>query len=110
MAEMANRAPYGVVTITTGHPHNVFETDRLSHHTMGRAVDIYRVGDRLVIDDRGPNSATRALVAWVYDHNDVLQVGSPWDFDGWQNRRSFTDAVHQDHLHIAVEEEGHDDD
>jgi hypothetical protein len=109
MAEMANRTPYGVVTITSGHPHNVFETDRISHHTMGRAVDIYRIGDRLVIDDRGPNSATRALVEWLYDHDDVFQVGSPWDLDGELDRRSFTDAVHQDHLHIAVEEEGHDD-
>ena len=109
MAEMADRTPYGVVTITTGHPHHVFETDRLSHHTMGRAVDIYRVGDRLVIDDHERDSATWALVVWLYDHPDVHQVGSPWDLDGEGDRRSFTDAVHQDHIHIAVEEVGHDD-
>jgi hypothetical protein len=36
-------------------------------------------------------------------------VGSPWDLDGEGDRRSFTDAVHQDHIHIAVEEVGHDD-
>lgn len=109
MAAMADRTPYGVVTITTGHPHHVFETDRISHHTLGRAVDIYRVGDRLVVDDRGPDSATRALVEWLYEHELVHQVGSPWDLDGDVNRRSFTDAVHQDHLHIAVEEENDED-
>jgi hypothetical protein len=101
MADIADQTPYGVVVLATGHPFHVFETDRQSHHTVGRAVDIYRVGDRAVIDDRGPNSATRALVEWLYRHPDVLQVGSPWDIDG-ESRRSFTDAVHQDHIHLAV--------
>jgi hypothetical protein len=109
MSEMADHTPYGVVTIITGHPYNVFETDRMSDHTRGRAIDLYRLGDRLVIDDRGPDSATKSFVEWLYDHPDVLQVGSPWDLDGAVNRRSFTDAVHQDHLHIAVKEVGHDD-
>jgi hypothetical protein len=103
MAEIADRTPYGVVVLATGHPYHVFETDRQSHHAMGRAVDIYRIGDRLVVDDRGPDSATRALVEWLYDHPDVIQVGSPWDLDGEASaRRSFTDVVHQDHIHIAV--------
>lgn len=102
MSEIADQTPYGVVVLATGHPLHVFETDRLSHHTLGRAVDIYRVGDRLVIDDRTPDSETRALVEWLYQHRNVRQVGSPWDIDGRSNSRSFTDAVHQDHLHIAV--------
>lgn len=105
MADIADRTPYGVVVLATGHPHNVFETDRKSHHTSGRAVDIYRVGDRLVIDDRHPDSATRALVEWLYHHRDVHQVGSPWDLDG-SSSRSFTDSVHQDHIHLAVKD-GH---
>jgi hypothetical protein len=103
MTEIADRTPYGVVVLATGHPHHVFETDRQSHHTMGQAVDIYRVGDRLVIDDRSPDSATMALVQWLYDHPDVLQVGSPWDLDEETSRRSFTDEVHQDHIHLAVD-------
>ena len=103
MAEIAERTPFGVVVLATGHPDHVFETDRQSHHTVGRAVDIYRVGDRLVVDDRGPDSATRALVEWLYGHPEVHQVGSPWDLDGEESaRRSFTDIVHQDHIHLAV--------
>lgn len=101
MADIAEQTPYGVVVLATGHPHHVFETDRTSHHTTGRAVDIYRVGDRNVIDDRHQGSATRALVEWLLQHPDVRQVGSPWDLDG-SSSRSFTDAVHQDHLHVAV--------
>ena len=102
MAEIADQTPYAVTVLVTGHPHNVFETDRMSDHTAGRAIDIVRVGDPRVIDDRGEESATRALVEWLYHHPDVSQVGSPWDLDEEPSRRSFTDAVHQDHIHIAV--------
>jgi hypothetical protein len=31
-------------------------------------------------------------------------VGSPWDIDGVDSRRSFTDEVHQDHIHLAVDD------
>jgi hypothetical protein len=102
MAEIADQTPYAVTVLVTGHPHNVFETDRLSDHTVGRAIDIVRVGGLRVIDDRGEESATRTLVEWLYHHPDVRQVGSPWDLDEETSRRSFTDAVHQDHIHIAV--------
>jgi hypothetical protein len=80
----------------------VFETDRVSHHTVGQAVDINRIGDLLVIDDRDPDSATRAIVGWLFVHPDVLELGSPWDLDGPASSLSFTDAVHQDHIHLAV--------
>lgn len=106
MAELADRTSYSVVVLATGHPHNVFETDRQSDHTKGRAVDISAIGDRLVIDDRHPNSATWAIVEWLYNHSEVIQVGSPWDLDGPADRRSFTNVVHQDHIHLAVVGEG----
>jgi hypothetical protein len=104
MATMADRTPYGVTVLATGHPTHVFETDRVSHHTLGRAIDIYRVGDELVVDDRNGNSQSRALVRWLFERSDVIQVGSPWELDETDSDddRSFTDVVHQDHIHIAV--------
>ncbi len=33
----------------------------------------------------------------------AVRIGSPWALDGLGGR-SFTDVVHQDHLHIAVRE------
>jgi hypothetical protein len=82
----------------------VFETDRQSHHTVGRAVDIYRVGDRLVIDDRHEGSTTWTLVEWLHQHDDVFQVGSPWDIDEEPaSIRSFTNFVHLDHIHVAID-------
>lgn len=104
MADLADQTPYAVAVLATGHPHNVFETERVSHHTIGRAVDIYRVGSNAVIEDRGPKSTTHAVSEWLYEHPDVLQVGSPWDLDGEESRRSFTNQVHQDHIHLAVNE------
>jgi hypothetical protein len=92
---------YAVCVLESGHPINVFGTDRLSDHTRGRAVDIHRIADRLVIDDREEGSATDRAVAWLYEVDAAPIVGSPWALDGFGGR-SFTDAVHQDHLHVAV--------
>ena len=92
---------YAVCVLESGHPINVFGTDRLSDHTRGRAVDIHRIGDHLVIDDRGEGSLTDRTVAWLYDDPSEPVVGSPWALDAFGGR-SFTDAVHQDHLHVAI--------
>ncbi len=103
MLEIADVTPFGVAVLSTGHPYNVFETDRQSHHTIGRAVDIYRVGDLPVVEDRAAEgSSARSLIEWLYTHPSVRQVGGPWDIDGPASSRSFTDAVHQDHIHVAV--------
>ncbi|MEX2322591.1 MAG: SdrD B-like domain-containing protein [Acidimicrobiia bacterium] len=101
MLDIADITPYGISVLATGHPYHVFETNRVSHHTGGRAVDIYRVGDRLVIDDRQAGSGTRALVQRLWEDPRMVQVGSPWDIDGWP-ARSFANTVHQDHIHVAV--------
>jgi hypothetical protein len=100
MSDLADITPYGITVMATGHPYHVFETGRVSHHTLGRAIDINRVGERHVIDDRGADSATRALVQWLWEQSEVIQVGAPWDVDG--SGRSFANTVHQDHIHVAV--------
>jgi hypothetical protein len=106
MAEIADRTPFAAAVLKTGHPYHVFETDRVSHHTTGRAIDIYRLDGLNVIDDRDDESATRELVAWLLENSNVHQVGSPWDLDGPDTRRSFEDVVHDDHIHVAVVENG----
>lgn len=101
MARAADQAPYGVVVLSTGHPYEIFGTDRQSDHTRGEAVDIYRVGDARVIDDRQDGSTTHEFVRWFYEQPEVARIGSPWALDGYGGR-SFTDVVHEDHLHVAV--------
>jgi hypothetical protein len=99
MATMADRTSYGVIVLETGHPFEVFGTDRVSRHMAGLAVDLYRLDGPNVIDDRAEGSDTHEFVQWLYDRDDVRVIGSPWALDGFGGR-SFTDLVHQDHLHI----------
>lgn len=101
MSRLAQRTPFGVVTLSQGHPFEVFGTDRQSDHTRGRAVDIYRLGDTLVIDGRAEGSMIHQTVQWLYDQPEIRQIGSPWALDA-VGGKSFTDRLHQDHLHIAV--------
>jgi hypothetical protein len=103
MARMADQTPYGVVVLDTGHPWEIFGTDRQSKHSMGKAVDIHRLDedDPWVIEDRQEGSATHEFVRWIYEQPELSEVGSPWALDGFGGR-SFSDPLHQDHLHVGV--------
>lgn len=101
MARLADHTPYGVLVFDTGHPWNVFGTDRPSKHSEGRAVDIYRVDGRPVIEQRDDGSDVLRAVEWLYEQPEIAEIGSPWALDD-RGGRSFTDDLHQDHLHVAV--------
>lgn len=101
MADIAEQTPYTVVTITNGHPRRVFGTTRESDHTRGLAVDIALIAGTPVVASREHGSPAHVLTRWLWEHPDVRQIGSPWALDGYGGR-SFTDLVHQDHLHVAV--------
>lgn len=114
MADLADQKPYGVVVLTTGHPHNVFGTDTMSRHTAGRAVDVYRIGDTRIIDGRAKGSPIHELVTDLCMQDSVSSIGSPWRIELPESEeqteeqteqylcRSFTNSVHQDHIHISV--------
>ncbi|WP_420437235.1 hypothetical protein [Candidatus Poriferisocius sp.] len=106
MLDIAERTPYSVIVLKTGHPHNVFGTDRLSNHTVGRAVDIHEVDSELVIDSHDVTSSIYALAEWLVSRDDVREFGSPWLFDD-AVAHSFTNEVHHDHLHVGVFPAGH---
>ncbi len=101
LTDLADQTSFAAVVLKTGHPHNVFETDRISNHTVGRAIDIYRVGDTRVIDNSGPDSYIHDIVEWIYANPLVTEVGSPWALDG-SGGRSFTNDVHLDHIHMGT--------
>ena len=101
MSRMAERTSYDVVTLSSGHPFHVFATDRQSKHTKGQAVDIYLLSGERVVDLRQKGSRAHDLVRWLYDQPEVAEVGSPWALDGYGGR-SFTDRVHQDHIHVGI--------
>lgn len=89
-----------VQVLRTGHPDNVFGSDRLSNHTRGRAVDIWAIDDVPVIDQSRAEweAVMRAAAELGAD-----EIGGPRDVDGVRGPPYFTDAVHQDHLHLGFE-------
>jgi hypothetical protein len=101
MLAMAERHPYAVAVLVSGHPRNVFGTGRRSNHNVGRAVDVYAVAGRPVVGQRHRGSAAYRLAGWL-DQAGPTELGSPWRFaDG--GARSFTNTVHQDHIHIGLD-------
>jgi len=105
LARTAEQVPIGITVTATGHPWEIFGTDRQSDHSRGLAADIYRINTTRVIDDRAVDSTTHRLVNWLYAQPELARMGSPWALDGFGGR-SFTDALHQDHLHLAVYQPG----
>ncbi|MDG2113928.1 MAG: hypothetical protein P8N02_15100 [Actinomycetota bacterium] len=95
-----------MAVLHTGHPRNVFGTDRLSNHTVGLAVDIYELGSVPVIDSHHVTSATYGFAKELASRTDVKEFGSPWLFED-AVASTFTNEVHHDHLHIGVHRDGH---
>lgn len=100
MTQIAARTRYAVTVLETGHPYDVFGTTHESLHSAGRAMDINLLGATHVIDEHQPGSAAYDLVRWLLTQPEVSQVGSPWVIGA--QPRSFTNAVHLDHIHVST--------
>lgn len=98
LADAADRWRLAVSVLRTGHPLNVWATKRRSAHTAGRAADIYAVDGALVLRQRVRGGEARRLAA-AFLVAGAAQVGSPWNLPPG-GRRSFSDVVHQDHIHL----------
>ena len=100
LAAAAANHRISVSVFQTGHTQFVAGTDRVSNHFHGRAVDIYAVDGAPVSPS---NDAALDLSIAILTGAPTLQpdeFGSPWpglsQFAG-----AFSDAAHQDHLHIG---------
>ena len=104
LAEAAGRSPVSVTVLRSGHPVEVFGSGNLSDHTRGRAVDIWGVGGIPVVAQPPSGSPYRVVLDGAFADPRVTQTGSPGgtDLDGPGQRRSFTNTVHADHLHLAA--------
>lgn len=89
-----------VAVFYDGHPPHVFATDRVSNHHVGRAVDIWAVDGRSVASLR-QDTAFLDPVLVLAAQLGATEVGSPYDRNGPKGGY-FTDAAHQDHLHVGV--------
>jgi hypothetical protein len=98
LARAAASRKLSLAVIRSGHPHAVWATSRPSAHSAGAAADIYAIAGRPVIAQREVGSEAHALAEELIAGG-AYQLGSPWVL-GAGGPQSFTDAVHQDHIHV----------
>ncbi|MEA2150296.1 MAG: hypothetical protein QOD69_2126 [Solirubrobacteraceae bacterium] len=96
----AAQAPIAVGVLQTGHAY-LTVNGSVSNHSFGRAVDIATVDGEPV----GPgNAAARDLalaLGALAPEIRPTEIGSPWAID---DPAYFTDADHQDHLHVGFDD------
>jgi len=98
LSNAAEEYRLGVGVLKSGHPVNVWATSTPSAHSAGAAADIYAVDGRPVIAQTQEGSAAFGLASGLVAGG-ATQVGSPWVL-GAGGSQSFTDEVHQDHIHL----------
>lgn len=91
-----------VTVFASAHPRNVFASESVSNHTVGRAVDIWAVDGKEVVAQREQGGPLYQLVQMLMTYG-ITELGSPWDLDGPGTGASFTNTVHLDHLHLAFD-------
>jgi len=91
-----------VQVLRSGHPVNVFATNRKSNHTRGRAVDIWAIDGIPVIDKK---RCDWGAVMREASRLGATEIGGP---DVPTDRKPpspyFTNLVHQDHVHLGFEQ------
>ncbi len=95
---VAQRHRIGISVLISGHPVQVFGTDRRSDHPDGLAYDIGSIDGRLVVD-RAAAGRVRRVMRIAADTG-ASQVGGPDDLDGGGSQY-FSDATHSDHVHVG---------
>src|SRR3954471_8909449 len=89
-----------VSAMCSDHPQNT-TGGSVSNHFYGRAVDIATIDGRPV----GPGNAAAKAIAVALSRLDPsirpTEIGSPWSLSG---AAYFTDAEHQNHLHIGFDD------
>ena len=108
LAAAAGQAPVSVTVLRSGHPRNVFGSTRVSDHTEGRAVDVWRIAGQPLVNTGASTGPAERVLRTAFASQVLAQAGSPVgsDLDGPSRRRSFVNLVHQDHLHLAARGRG----
>ena len=98
LAVLADRHTIRLSCLHTGHSRYVKGTNRISNHSVWRAVDIDRVDGQPVSLS---SNAARSLVTWLDALEGPLrpvEIGSPFDLG---RRPYFSDEGHQQHIHVG---------
>jgi hypothetical protein len=101
MLRLAGPYRIAVSVVRSGHPLDVFGTDRPSDHPLGRAFDVWRVDGHPVVNP----ATSRALITAFMRAAAAAgadNVGGPVQLSGGTvPNQFFSDPTHHDHVHIG---------
>ncbi|MFB7475172.1 hypothetical protein [Kitasatospora sp. NPDC056184] len=101
MLTLAGAYSFQVSVVRSGHPLDVFGTDRPSDHPAGRAFDTWQIDGHPVVDPATPHELVdgfmrAAAAAGSYN------VGGPRQLSGGATANQFfSDDTHRDHVHAG---------
>jgi hypothetical protein len=97
LQQLSQEYVLAVSVIRSGHPLEVFGTDRPSDHPRGRAVDVWAINGEAVVEPATSPELVDGFMrraAAVGSYN----VGGPRQLEGPQ---FFSDQTHHDHVHLG---------
>lgn len=97
MLTLAKTYQIGISVIRSGHPLNVFGTNRPSDHPQGRAFDTWQINGRAVVDPTTPRTLITSYMRASAATNSY-NVGGPYQLTG---ATYFSDRTHHDHIHAG---------
>ncbi|MFI5694234.1 hypothetical protein ACIA58_20465 [Kribbella sp. NPDC051586] len=99
MLELAKTYQIGVSVIRSGHPIDVFGTDRPSDHPRGRAFDTWRINGHAVVS---PSTSRSLVTSYMHaaEAAGSYNVGGPYQLSG---SAYFSDQTHHDHVHAGFQ-------
>ncbi|WP_406509914.1 hypothetical protein [Streptomyces sp. NBC_00212] len=101
MLQLAGAYRLSVSVVRSGHPLDVFGTDRPSDHPLGRAFDVWRIDGHPVVDPATSRTLITAFMraaAAAGSYN----VGGPVQLAGGDTANQFfSDDTHHDHVHVG---------
>jgi hypothetical protein len=100
LLDLSETFEMSVSVFRSGHPTDVFGTDRTSNHARGRAVDIWAINGRPVVTMGDDRTLVDFLTSAARSGSD--EIGGPIVPDR-AGGAYFTDAVHHDHVHIGFD-------
>ena len=97
MLELAKTYQIGVSVIRSGHPLDVFGTDRPSDHPRGRAFDTWQINGHAVVS---PTTSRSLITGYMHAAESAgsYNVGGPYQLPG---TAYFSDQTHHDHVHAG---------
>ncbi|MFE0680081.1 hypothetical protein ACFW17_04685 [Streptomyces sp. NPDC058961] len=101
MLQLAGTYRLSVSVVRSGHPLDVFGTDRPSDHPLGRAFDVWRIDGRPVVDPATSRSLITGFMRAAASAGSY-NVGGPVQLTGGATANQFfSDNTHHDHVHVG---------